>query len=127
MSIDSDIFAALQASAGLTALIGTGTDCRAYPDEAPQDCAYPLVTFFRIAGVEEFHLGGSTNLLNARYQFSCWGQTFDSADATAQAVRTALLAATAFKVAAINTYAGPVEPELKLFHRIVDVSTWSEL
>ena len=127
MSIDSDIFATLQAAAGLTALIGAGDACRAWPDEAPQDAAYPLVVVTRIAGIEENHLGGSTNLLNCRYQFSCWGRTFDSAVATGDAVRAAVQAATAFKAVILNHFAGPVEPDLKLYHRIVEFSTWSEL
>ena len=127
MSIDSDIFAALQAYAGLTTLIGSGSSTRAWPDEAPQDAAFPLVVISRIAGIEENHLGGSTNLLNCRYQFSCWGRTFDSAVAVADAVRAAMQAATAFQCVILNSFAGPVEPQLKLYHRIVEFSTWSAL
>ena len=126
MSIDSDIFAALQAYAPLTALIGSGSSCRAYPDEAPQDAAYPLIVIVRIAGIPDVALSGPTNLLNCRYQFSCWGEVFDTVTDVADKLAAAVQAATAFQKVPLNSYAGPVEPELKLYHRIVEFSTWSE-
>ena len=42
-------------------------------------------------------------------------------------MRAAVQAATAFKAVILNLFAGPVEPDLKLYHRIVEFSTWSEL
>jgi hypothetical protein len=126
MSHDSDIFAALQAHAPLTALIGAGTACRAYPDAAPQDSLYPLVVITRIAGVPDVALEGPTNLWNCRYQFSIWADAFDVAVDVGDKVYAAINAATAFQKVALNLYSGPVESELKLYHRIAEFSTWSE-
>ena len=127
MSIDSDIFSALGADAGVSALLGTGSVCRLYPDEAPQAAAHPLVVYTRLSGADEMHLKGPTGSVQCRYQFSCWGETFDSADAVAAAVRAGLFAAAALTVTACDVYSGPVEGELKLYHRIVDVTLWAAL
>jgi len=127
VTIDSDLFAALSADSGLTALIGSGSDCRLFPEEAEQTTAHPLVVYTRLSGNDEMHLKGPTGSVQSRYQFSCWGETFDSADAVATALRAALFAASGLVVTACDVYSGPVEAELKLYHRIVDISLWSAL
>lgn len=122
MSIDSDIYTALQAYAPLTALVGD----RVYPEEAAQDTPYPLVTITRIAGVPDVGLLGPTNMMACRYQFSVWGDVFDTAVTAANHLAAALNAATAFAKVYLAHYAGPVEPGLKLYHRIVEFSIWEE-
>jgi hypothetical protein len=126
MSVDADLFAAVQAYAPLTALIGAGTNCRFYPDQAPQDAPYPFIVPMRLAGIPEVHLEGLTDLWNGRYQFSIWGDDFDVVCDVADKLVKAVMAATAFQKIPLNVYAGPVEPELKAFHRIAEFSIWYE-
>lgn len=126
MNLDAEIFAALQASSGLADLIGAGNAMRAYPGKAPQEAAYPLVVFTDPANVPNVVLDGPTGNWRARYQFSVWGPDLDAAKAVAAKVMEAIQAATAFQKIPLNHFAGPVEAELNLFHRVVEFSIWYE-
>lgn len=119
--IEAAICSALSANSTLAALI----ENRAYPDEAPQDCAYPCIVFTCIACTPVQSLAGDSGQDNHRWQFSCWAETFDEARAVGEALTTAMAGSAQFIAVRIGgPYSGPVEPDLKLFHRIVEFSTW---
>lgn len=121
MAIEEDIVAAIAASAPLVALVGA----RVYADEAPQDAAYPLIVFTTIAAVPVTSLDGASAQDNYRIQFDAWAETFDAARAVCAALVTALEGAAALRqVRLAGPYSGPVEPDLKLFRRIVEFSFW---
>lgn len=125
MSIESDIVAALAADATFNGLVGS----RVYADWAPQDVATPYVVFFCLANTPVGSLAGDSGQDNPLWQFSCWGDTVDAANQVAAALVAAMAAATAsgaaFRAVRRNgPYSGPVEPEVRMFHRIVEFSTW---
>ncbi len=120
MSIESDLYTALSGHAGLAALVGA----RIYPDGAPQDAAYPLIVVTLIASTPTVSLAGDSGQDASRWQVSAWGETFDQVVAVIDAVRAAMAAATAFRSVPLAMYAGPVEPDLRLYHRIAEFSTW---
>lgn len=125
MSIESDIIAALAADSTFNGLIGT----RVYLDWAPQETDAPYVVFFAVANNPVVSLAGDSGQDNPLWQFSCWAGTPDAANAVAAALVGAMAAATtagtAFRAVRRNgPYYGPVEPEVRLFHRIVEFSTW---
>lgn len=58
--------------AGLSALVGT----RIYYVTAPQNVATPYIVFFRVSSVPEYSLAGHSNLINARFQFDIYADTY---------------------------------------------------
>lgn len=83
MSAGQAIYTRLTTHGGTAALIST----RCYPAQLPQRPTLPAVVYQRISGTPQ---KGSTALRDARYQFSCWGSTYASAQSLAAQVRAAL-------------------------------------
>lgn len=99
MSLRVAIHDCLKGDSRVTALIGTGDDCRHYPDEAPQGVAVPFVVSYEITGrAEETHgLPGDPEdtLDSTLIQFSCFAASAEDSVALRKAVRAALLEDTA--------------------------------
>jgi hypothetical protein len=63
---------------------------RCYPIKAPQGAVRPYITFRRISGAPERHMGGPVPLAPARIQVECYAATYGAAKALADAVRLTL-------------------------------------
>lgn len=79
MSVDSQLKTRLRGFAGLTAIVGS----RIHSGDAPQDTAFPYLTYFRVDGIPERVMGPSYPLISARFQFDAWAQSTASSSAFA--------------------------------------------
>ena len=86
MSIENAIYSRLSGYAGLSALVST----RIYPSLMPQDTTMPAVTYQRISGLPISLLSSDTDIIDARFQFSCFASTYDSGRAVVKQIRLAL-------------------------------------
>ena len=93
MSAESVLYGVLTASAGVDALIGTGSAARMYPDAMPEDGAYPVVVFSRTGTEPIVTIDGFRHGEFVTMQMQCWAETRAAADALADAVESALLSA----------------------------------
>jgi hypothetical protein len=82
MLLDDALFERLTGGAA-SALVGQ----RVYPVIAPQNVAYPCITWQRISRTEVFSLEGPSGYADARVQIDCWAKTYGEARAVANAVR----------------------------------------
>lgn len=89
MSAETALVAALDAAAGVTALVGT----RIYPDARPMETALPAIVYLRTGTSFEMTIHGTVALTRAQMGIGCYGRTRDEAEEVADAVHTALLAA----------------------------------
>lgn len=126
MTIESTIFARLQAVSGLTALIGS-SPCRAYfGGKAPQNPATPYVVWFRVSEQRDSAMGGDIGVVRGRYQFSVFAETADSASAVAEQLRLALQrwrnssGGTAVQDTYLLTRQDLYEDDTKLHHAALD-------
>ena len=72
MLIEQAILTALKADSTLTALTGS----RIYYVIAPQIVTTPYLVFFKVSGVRVSSHDGGSGLVDARFQFSCFGETY---------------------------------------------------
>lgn len=87
MGVHEALFARFSAYAGLTALIGAGSSCRAWPDEAAKNPGKPYLVFFQVGGTRTHLSGADSTVRRARFQIDCYGSTGDSArEVRAQAI-----------------------------------------
>lgn len=86
MSFQSDLYAAITAHPGLTALIGT----RLYPNEAAQESPTPFIVYYEFATPREQTIDCTIAVSKPRIQYSIYGETFASALAVADQLRAAL-------------------------------------
>jgi hypothetical protein len=85
-TIDSALFSRLSGFAGLKALVST----RVYPPPAPQNAAYPLVTYQEIDRQPIHVMGRTAGVVHIRYQVDSWAETLAEAKAVAAQVEAAL-------------------------------------
>ena len=85
-TIDSALFSRLSGHAGLKALVSS----RIYRPPAPQNAAYPLVTYQEIDRQPIHVMGGTAGVVHIRYQIDCWAETLAAAKAVAAQVEAAL-------------------------------------
>ena len=90
MGLHEAVFARLSGFAGLTALIGSGSSCRAWPDEAPKNPTAPYVVFFQVGASRTPLAGADSTVRRQRMQFDCYGATGDSAREVAAQVVAAV-------------------------------------
>ncbi len=76
----------LEATSGVTALVGT----RIYPQAAPQGTTADYVTYELVTGRPVQDHGGSGGLHRARVSFLCHAATYANAKAVATAIRAVL-------------------------------------
>lgn len=86
MSVAAAIFARLSTFPGLTALVAT----RVYPVEAPQETARPYVVFLTVSTQRLNHLGGPSEVAQARVQIDAYATGYAAAVAIAAQIRAAL-------------------------------------
>lgn len=86
MTVEAAIYTLLKDAAGVSALAGT----RIYPILAPQDSAYPLITYQRISGARWRTFDGPSGKAQPRFQLDVWATSYAGANALAKAVRDAL-------------------------------------
>lgn len=87
MSVQADIFAKLSDSSSVTsALVGSGTSCRVYPELAPASAIRPYVVVQHIASTPATTHGENYGNAHRLVQVSCFAETFDAALAVREAV-----------------------------------------
>ena len=90
MSAETQFYSALTGAAGVTAIVGSGSAARIYPDLTPQEIALPCVAYSR-TGTEYLTTIHSGVPLGADVTIECWcmATTRTAADALADAVEAA--------------------------------------
>lgn len=86
MTAEESLVARLNATPGVTALVGT----RIYPMLIPQGAAMPAVTYQRISTVRPGSLRGPVGQADPRIQVNSWADTYGTAKALADQVRRSL-------------------------------------
>lgn len=81
--MEAALLAKLLATAGVTALVGT----RVNWSRRPQAEVLPALVLNKIDGIPDVHHGGNSGLVVSRVQADCWGATYGSAKALANAVK----------------------------------------
>lgn len=89
MALAESIFTALSTTSGVTAILGAGTACQAYPDTAPAGTAAPYVVFNHVAAVPGATHGEAT-AEHDLVQFACFASTHLAARNLCSAVIAAL-------------------------------------
>lgn len=116
MSVESDFRALLAAYAPLTALVGTAIAQNAVPPNA----ARPYVAFVA-QHTPEYGLDNTLLADGVAITCECWADDAASADAVADAVQAALLAAGRVCTARASTF----DPELGLDATVLTVEWWA--
>jgi hypothetical protein len=127
-TVEESLFSRLSAYAGLTALIGSGSSCRAWPNVLREGCTYPAIVFDEVTGEYHSTFAASPTLKRSRYQVSCWGQTRASAFAARAQVVAALrdYVGGAIQATRILSSVATREPETGLHQAAVDVELWHD-
>ena len=86
MGIESAIFSILTNDSAVAALVST----RVFPNNLDQGEPLPAIVYQEISGVDDNDSGGSTNLVDARFQVDCYAATYLETMTLAAAVRAAL-------------------------------------
>lgn len=116
------VLAALKASAGVTAIVGSGASARISPLMKAQGITPPAVTLQRIAVAPVNHLRGHGGVDAVRVQVDSYADSYSGVRALATACRTALQTAGHLMVSEIDNYEPGVEPAL---YRITqDFQVW---
>jgi len=89
MSSESDLYAALTARAGLTALVGTRID----PDAIPEGRALPAIVYQRASTTPVTTIGGVEVAEDVRFAITAWAETRTAADAVADQIAAAIATA----------------------------------
>lgn len=121
MSSEDTFFSALSAAATVTALVGTGTKIRIFPDYVPAETALPAVAYTR-AGTE--YLNSISNAVlaqRATLEVWCLARKRPAADSLADTI-TPVLAAANFLFTGRRT---EFEPENGIWATILTVDHWA--
>lgn len=86
MSVETDLYDALSAAAGVTALVST----RIYANLAPESAAVPYIVYSLIQADRFDTLAGVSDPALYRLQIECVGRTYASAKSVSAAVIAAL-------------------------------------
>jgi hypothetical protein len=93
MSIVTDLYATLNADAGVRAIVGLATSpqqSKIYPNNAPESAAVPLITYSMVTGTRIDTLPGVGDMERQLIQINCVQSTPELAHALADAVYSAL-------------------------------------
>jgi hypothetical protein len=85
-SIEGALLSELQATPGVTALVGA----RIYPGVAPQNATAPYITYERVSQRVEHDLNGGGSLCVARMSYLCHAATYAAAKSAGAAIVAAL-------------------------------------
>lgn len=93
------LVAVLRSDAAVTTHTGSGnppvSSWRIYPEKLPKSPTLPAITYARVYGANSQSFDGIDNLMHARVQIDCWGETLAAAKALASAVKAAVNGANA--------------------------------
>ena len=116
--------AALGTDVTLAALVGS----RIYPLVRPQNCALPAITYQRISAPRVTSHTGDSGLLNPRYQFSCWSDSYLEAREMAERLEVLFGGASGLfageQASFVDNDLDDSDPEVREFRAIVDVIFW---
>lgn len=85
-------FRYLSGVAGVTTLIGSGTNCRLYELTIPQDPTFPLVVMEQVSDERPDQFDGLPTIAQKHLEFVCYSRTNQTAsDALADAIYAALM------------------------------------
>ena len=91
MEIEQALLAKFQATAGITALVGTSTNARIYyAGRVPQNAICPYIVIQEISALRLHSHNGSSGLVTSRIQISCFDDSYIDVKTLANAVRTAI-------------------------------------
>lgn len=85
-TIQEALVSVLEGSAAVAALVGD----RIYPEVAEQGAPLPRVTYQRVSALRSWDMGGPSGLVESRFQFDAWGDTYARMVQLVEAIRTAL-------------------------------------
>lgn len=131
MIIEQAIITALLADSALIAVVGQ----RIYPVLAPQDIEAPYVVINKISGPRNHSMGGSSHLVNPRFQFSCFATTYAVAKQVSGLIQTVLqgysgtlggVGGVAVNGCFYEDETDMYEDDTKLFHVALDFKLWHE-
>lgn len=88
--MEDTFVAMIEAQAGVTALIGSGTATRLYPVVLPQNPTFPAITYQIISGPRDYTQDGPDGVVRFRVQCNCYGATYASAKALRDALESAI-------------------------------------
>lgn len=115
MSLESDLYSALQALAG----------GRMYPDVAPENVARPYVTYQQVGGQGVNFLDPTVpSKKNARVQINVWADTRLAAATLARSIEDTLRGASALQVNVLGALTALHEPDAGLYGTRQDFSVW---
>ncbi len=120
MSAETLINAALLADSTTTALVAA----RIYPLLASQACAVPFVVFTRISTVPTNTTTGESATHQARFQFDCYDDNLTDANTLADAVQSAVLAASTLRAMRLDRRSY-YESDAELFRVLIDFHVWT--
>ena len=91
MSAESDLYAALSGAAAVTAIVGSGSSARIYPDVVPHDRQIPSIAYARVGTefVGTIHTGAPA-AQRAQIEIACMSTKRADAETLADAVLTAV-------------------------------------
>ena len=118
MSAHAEIKTALDASAGLAALVGV----RIRADLAQEKDAFPFVVFKRTDYLPEYGLDNSVHAVREIFAIECWGETrSQSVDVSEQV----LLALADAGLPATNADPDGIDPDVLARATVLNVDVWS--
>lgn len=91
MNLHESLFSRISADSGIGAIIGAGSDCKAYPIVAPQDKREPFLVYQTISGSIPHAFGSDAGVRDALFQFASWDSNLAGALALAAAVEACLM------------------------------------
>jgi hypothetical protein len=109
------------------ALAGALVSSRAYPGTADETAATPYIVYSRVSSIPQNDLdagGGAAQLMNTRMQANIYAPSYGAAQATASALKAALLAWSTQNTVELEL--DLYEPDTKLHHIVIDVSIWHQ-
>jgi hypothetical protein len=119
--MNAEIYQALSAYAGLTALVGGQVYHHRLPDNF--DISLPYVIFLMVSNPPLNSINGENATQKARIQFDCVAPTAGAVEEIYTAVKTAVTTATTFSAERINRFDQPV-PELNAYRITTDFTIW---
>ena len=120
MSLEAGLYTLLSGTAGVAALVGT----RIYPVVAPQNATLRRITYFRVTDTPGYVFStAAPKTGEPLFQVSCWGASYASAKAVAEAVKAVLGAYTSGTVGGVSVLAMYLEDERDLPSKPTPAST----
>lgn len=114
MSVESDIYTALQA-------LVSG---RLYPDVGPQDATLPYMTYQQVGGDAANFLAGNPSKRNARFQINAWARTRAESATLIRAAEDLMRSTSTLNATTLGGAVAVFEPDTKLFGSTQDFSVW---